>query len=133
MAHEFPFEVSLLRARRRQIVALTADFVPPTLTKQLVETVTDQFAYPSSYEGQPLYETLSQQALKTAEQTPTGTWNFSDNLVAGHGAPWPGEGITQRAYPADKVESLQKPSTKPVPSQLPKSIEHGAAITIKYV
>ena len=98
-----------------------------------VETVTDQFAYPSSYEGQPLYETLSQQALKTAEQTPTGTWNFSDNLVAGHGAPWPGEGITQRAYPADKVESLQKPSTKPVPSQLPKSIEHGAAITIKYV
>ena len=99
----------------------------------LVETVTDVFEYPSSYEGQPLYETLSQQALKTGEQLATGTWNFSDNVVPGKGSPWPGTGITQRTYPAETVESLQEPSTKETPALVPKSIVHGSNITVKYV
>ena len=99
----------------------------------VVAPVTDAFVYPSEYEGQPLYETLSQQALKSGERTSTGTWTFSENVVSGKGAPWPGSGITQRAYPQDSAESLQVPSAKEVPATTPAAVAHGENITVKYV
>ena len=98
-----------------------------------VETVVDQFDYPGSYAGQPLYETLSQQSLKTSESSSNGLWDFTDNAVPGKGSPWPGTGITQRAYPASEVESLQEPSAKTLHATIPKLVKHGESITLRYV
>ncbi len=96
----------------------------------VVQTITDTFEYPDSYEGQSLYETMSQQSLRAGEAPATGTWTFDDNTVPGKGSPWPGEGITHRVY--DSSESLQTPSSKSTFATQPKAVE-AQQIQFRYV
>jgi len=96
----------------------------------VVRPIADVFRYPSSYEGQSLYETMSQQALRVEEQPFTATWSFDQNLVPGKGSPWPGEGITHRVYNSN--ESLQVPSDKTTFTHQPDAVA-AQQIIVRYV
>lgn len=97
-----------------------------------VTSIPETFAYPSSYTGATLYETLSQQAFRAGEATAKGEWKFSDNFVdSQRGGPWPGEGMTQRAFKSSAT--LQTPSADHNFSNTPTAITHGESIVIKYV
>lgn len=87
----------------------------------------DQFQFQADYGAGELYQTFTQRALETDEQTSVSSWSFSSNTVAGKGAPWPGTNPQHKK--ATGGADLNKPATG-VQSNSPSAMTP-AAINLK--
>ena len=74
----------------------------------VVEEIDDEFSFQDEYGAGDLYETITQQMLKSGDVISSGTWIFSANAVPGKGSPWPGPSPMQKSTAAGS--SLNKPS-----------------------